>query len=71
MVRKLTGEHDRLRELEAGDLSVRASIASSYESLDERPRRLLALLTLIGPADFAAWVAGGSARRTRRVRCDR
>jgi DNA-binding SARP family transcriptional activator/DNA polymerase III delta prime subunit len=58
MVRKLTGEHDRLRELEAGDLSVRASIASSYESLPERPRRAFGLLALLGPADFAEWVIG-------------
>jgi DNA-binding SARP family transcriptional activator len=58
MVRRLTGEHTRLRELEAGDVSVRASIASSYQSLAERPRRAFRLLALLGPADFAGWVAG-------------
>jgi tetratricopeptide (TPR) repeat protein len=58
MVRKLTGAHDRLRELESADLSVRASIASSYESLPERSRRAFRLLALLGPADFAEWAAG-------------
>jgi DNA-binding SARP family transcriptional activator/tetratricopeptide (TPR) repeat protein len=57
MVGKITGAHDRLRELEAGDLSVRVSIASSYESLPERLRRLFRLLSLLGPSDFAEWVA--------------
>jgi DNA-binding SARP family transcriptional activator len=56
MVRRLAGERDRLRELEAGDLSVRASIASSYESLPEGPRRAFRLLALLGPSDFAEWV---------------
>jgi DNA-binding SARP family transcriptional activator len=58
MVRRLASKHDRLRELQAGDLSVRASIASSYESLPERPRRAFRLLALLGPADFAEWVIG-------------
>src|ERR1700677_2723174 len=58
MVRRLASKHDRLRELQAGDLSVRASIASSYESLPERPRRAFRLLALLGPADFAEWVVG-------------
>jgi DNA-binding SARP family transcriptional activator/tetratricopeptide (TPR) repeat protein len=58
MVRRLASKHDRLRELEVGDLSVRASIASSYESLPERPRRAFRLLALLGPGDFAEWVVG-------------
>ena len=58
MVDKITGAHSRLSELEAGDLSVRASIASSYESLSERSRRAFRLLALLGPSDFAPWVAG-------------
>ena len=58
MVRRLASKHDRLRELQAGDLSVRPSIASSYESLPERPRRAFRLLALLGPADFAEWVVG-------------
>lgn len=56
MVRRLTGEHDRLGELEAEDLSVRASIASSYDTLPERHRRAFRLLSLLGPADFPEWV---------------
>jgi DNA-binding SARP family transcriptional activator len=58
MVRRLARTHDRLRELQAGDLSVRASVASSYESLPERPRRAFRLLALLGPGDFAEWVVG-------------
>jgi DNA-binding SARP family transcriptional activator/DNA-binding XRE family transcriptional regulator len=56
--RRITGAHARLPELESGDLSMRASIASSYESLPERPRRAFRLLSLLGPSDFAEWVAG-------------
>ncbi|HEX6524354.1 MAG TPA: BTAD domain-containing putative transcriptional regulator [Streptosporangiaceae bacterium] len=58
MVRRLTGEHGRLRELEAEELSVRASIASSYQSLSARSRRAFRLLALLGPADFPEWVIG-------------
>jgi tetratricopeptide (TPR) repeat protein len=55
MVRKLTGEHERLAELESGDLSVRVSIGSSYESLPERVRRGFRSLALLGSGDFAEW----------------
>jgi DNA-binding SARP family transcriptional activator len=58
MVRRITGAHGRLSELQAGDLSVRASIASSYESLPERLRRAFRRLALLGPSDFAEWVTG-------------
>ena len=58
MVRTITGAHDRLGELQAGELSVRASIASSYESLPDPSRRAFRLLALLGPSDFARWVAG-------------
>jgi len=58
MVRRLARTHDRLGELQAGDMSVRASVASSYESLPERPRRAFRLLALLGPGDFAEWVVG-------------
>jgi len=58
MVRKITSNHDRLRELQAGDRSVRASIAPSYESLPEPHRRAFRLLALLGPVDFAEWVVG-------------
>jgi len=58
MVRRITGQNDRLRELETGDISVRASIASSYKSLPDHPRRAFSLLARLGPADFADWVIG-------------
>ncbi len=55
MTQRLTGAHARLRELESGDLSVRASITSSYVTLSERASRAFRLLALLGPADFAEW----------------
>jgi hypothetical protein len=58
MVRKITSSQDRLRELQAGDRSVRASIAPSYESLPELHCRAFRLLALLGPVDFAEWVVG-------------
>lgn len=58
MVGRLAGEHGRLRELEVGEISVRASIASSYECLSERSQRAFRLLAILGPADFPEWVAG-------------
>ena len=58
MVRRIASSHDRLRELQAGDRSVRASIAPSYESLPEPRRRAFRLLALLGPVDFAEWVVG-------------
>jgi DNA-binding SARP family transcriptional activator len=56
MVRRITGHSGRLRELGTGDMSVRASIASSYKSLPDHPRRAFRLLARLGPADFAEWV---------------
>jgi tetratricopeptide (TPR) repeat protein/DNA-binding XRE family transcriptional regulator len=55
MVRKLTGAQGRLGELESADMSVRASIDSSYQSLPEPTRRAFGLLALLGPVDFAEW----------------
>ena len=52
MARKMNG----LSQLESGDLSVRASIDSSYVSLSERASLAFRLLALAGPADFAEWV---------------
>ena len=54
MAHRLTG----LGELESGDLSVRASIDSSYTSLSERGSQAFRLLALAGPGDFAEWVVG-------------
>ena len=58
MAGRITQGNSLIGELEAGDLSVRASIASSYESLPERLRRAFRLLALLGPSDFAGWVVG-------------
>jgi tetratricopeptide (TPR) repeat protein len=49
-------ERSRLDELAVGDLAVRASVAPSYEALDERARRGFRRLALLGPADVAGWV---------------
>lgn len=58
MTRKLTRDENRLRELEAGTMSVRASIDSSYLTLLERDRLAFRRLALLGPNDFAGWVIG-------------
>jgi DNA-binding SARP family transcriptional activator/tetratricopeptide (TPR) repeat protein len=58
MARRLTETRGRLGELQAGDLSVPASIAASYRLLPERHRRAFRLLALLGATDFAAWVVG-------------
>ena len=58
MAGRITQGNSLISELEAGGLSVRASIASSYESLPERLRRAFRLLALLGPSDFAGWVVG-------------
>jgi hypothetical protein len=49
-------ERGRLDVLQAGDLSVRASIASGYRSLSEPARRAFGLLGMLGPCDVADWV---------------
>jgi DNA-binding SARP family transcriptional activator/tetratricopeptide (TPR) repeat protein len=55
LTRRINGAHARLRELESGNLSVRASIESSYYSLSAPARRAFRLLALLGSADFAGW----------------
>jgi DNA-binding SARP family transcriptional activator len=45
-------ERRRLDELVIGDLSVRASVRSGYDALDERARRAFRRLGLLGAADF-------------------
>ncbi len=50
----LSAAHQRLGRLTAGDLSVRASLASSERGLDEQTRRALQVLALSAPASFAA-----------------
>jgi DNA-binding SARP family transcriptional activator/tetratricopeptide (TPR) repeat protein len=58
LMSRMNGTQARLRELETADLSVRASISSSYESLSERMRFAFRLLALAGEGDFAEWVIG-------------
>jgi tetratricopeptide (TPR) repeat protein/DNA-binding XRE family transcriptional regulator len=53
---KMTGERRRLDELEAEDLSVRASVALSYAALSDQASRAFRLLGLLGPVDVAEWV---------------
>jgi DNA-binding SARP family transcriptional activator len=48
-------ERHRLDALQVGDLSVRASLASGYQSLSEAARKAFRLLGLLGPCDVAEW----------------
>jgi DNA-binding SARP family transcriptional activator/tetratricopeptide (TPR) repeat protein len=56
MANRISTARSKLRELEATDLSVRASIASSYRELPPTAGRAFRLLAVHGPADFAEWV---------------
>jgi DNA-binding SARP family transcriptional activator len=56
LVNRISTARLKLRELESPDLSVRASIASSYRELPAAPQRAFRLLTVHGSADFAEWV---------------
>ncbi|MFI6292199.1 BTAD domain-containing putative transcriptional regulator [Nonomuraea sp. NPDC050790] len=47
---RMRAEHSRLDELRAGDLDVRAAIATGYEAVGERERLLLCLLGLLPAA---------------------
>jgi DNA-binding SARP family transcriptional activator/tetratricopeptide (TPR) repeat protein/DNA-binding XRE family transcriptional regulator/DNA polymerase III delta prime subunit len=53
---RVTEERRRLDELEAENLSVRASIATSYQSLPGQVGWAFRLLGLLGPGDVAEWV---------------
>ncbi|MBG0828702.1 winged helix-turn-helix domain-containing protein [Planomonospora sp. ID67723] len=55
---RLTDERRRLDELTAGDLEVRASVALSYQGLDEVAKTAFRRLGLLGVPDFASWVVG-------------
>jgi len=57
LVGMLRDERRRLDQLAAGDLAVRASLALSYDGLDEPARRLFRLLGGFDAADFPAWLA--------------
>lgn len=52
----LDDERERLDELSAGDLDVRASFELSYQLLDDDHRRAFRLLGLLNTPDFPAWV---------------
>ncbi|AGL17237.1 BTAD domain-containing putative transcriptional regulator [Actinoplanes sp. N902-109] len=54
---QLRDEQRRLDRLGIGDLQVRASLALSYEALDEPARRLFRRLGLFDVPDFPDWLA--------------
>jgi DNA-binding SARP family transcriptional activator/tetratricopeptide (TPR) repeat protein len=54
----VAGERHRLDALQVGDLSVRASLASGYQSLSPAARRAFRMLGLLGPCDVAEWAVG-------------
>jgi DNA-binding SARP family transcriptional activator/tetratricopeptide (TPR) repeat protein len=56
LVGKLSSQLRRLDELQAGGMSVRASLASSYEALDERAQQAFCLLGMLGLVEVAEWV---------------
>ncbi|MFI0421721.1 BTAD domain-containing putative transcriptional regulator [Spongiactinospora sp. 9N601] len=56
MVRRLEDEHRRLDELVHGELSIRASLALSYDGLAAADRRLLGLLALVDGTEIPNWV---------------
>jgi transcriptional regulator with XRE-family HTH domain len=57
LAERLADEHQRLDELTAGDLEVRASIALSYRALPAQQQRAFRRLGLLEMPDFPAWVA--------------
>ncbi|GAA3766308.1 BTAD domain-containing putative transcriptional regulator [Plantactinospora mayteni] len=52
---RLDDERQRLDELAAGDLQVRASLALSVQALSPPTREAFGLLGSLGPVSFAAW----------------
>src|ERR1039457_2473418 len=58
IVEALADERNRLDALQIGALSVRASLASGYQSLSGPARRAFRLLGLLGPCDVAEWAVG-------------
>ena len=57
LARKITEARHRLDELQAGDLSVRASLTQSYQALEESARTAFRRLALLDTAEFAEWQA--------------
>jgi tetratricopeptide (TPR) repeat protein len=56
LANRLSTVRSKLQELESPELSVRASIASSYSELPSAAGRAFRLLAVHGAADFAEWV---------------
>jgi tetratricopeptide (TPR) repeat protein/transcriptional regulator with XRE-family HTH domain len=52
---KLTHARRRLDELQAGEMSVRASLTQSYQALDEAARSAFRRLALLDSGDFTEW----------------
>lgn len=57
MLERLSDERRRLDELTHGDLTVRASLAVTYDGLAPEARKLLRLLSLFDGASFPGWFA--------------
>jgi DNA-binding SARP family transcriptional activator/tetratricopeptide (TPR) repeat protein len=57
MLERLSDERRRLDELTHGEMMVRASLALTYDGLEPRARRLLALLGVLDGLGFPNWVA--------------
>jgi tetratricopeptide (TPR) repeat protein len=55
LVRRLRDGRQRLSELKAGDLDVRASLGLSYDDLNEVEKRAFRLLGLVRGATFCTW----------------
>lgn len=55
--RRLGDERNRLGELVVGDLEVRASLALSYDGLNEQERRVFRLLGVLDVPDFPPWIS--------------
>jgi tetratricopeptide (TPR) repeat protein/transcriptional regulator with XRE-family HTH domain len=55
LARKITHARHRLDELQAGEMSVRASLTHSYHALDEPARRAFRRLALLDSAEITEW----------------
>jgi DNA-binding SARP family transcriptional activator len=58
MVRRMTDDERRLDELALGGVGIRATLMLSCNGLSLHARQLFRRLSLLGTADFAAWVSG-------------
>ncbi|HXL93333.1 MAG TPA: BTAD domain-containing putative transcriptional regulator [Streptosporangiaceae bacterium] len=57
MVHRMRDEPRRLDELAIDGIGIRATLADSYSGLGPRPSQLFVRLSLLGTADFGAWVS--------------